>query len=298
MKYWIYIITLVFGLSNLNAQEFECQVKVDAVQTGKLQLSIFDNLEQSLTEFVNQNSWTNNRNLKDHQKIKCSMFVNITSYEDNFFEASIQFQSSRPVFGSDISTPILNINDRSFNFNYTEFQPLNFNPNTFETNLISVVSFYLLTSLGMDADSFEKFGGTEYYQQAQQVASAGQSANASGWSSSGGSGDFNRFNLIRDLISQNFSQFREALYVYHREGLDQMHEDVELGKENIIRALDLLKENNQVRPNSLLVRSFFDAKANEVQLILNGGPEADVAAIKESLYKMAPGQNRVWKEIK
>ena len=298
MKSFIYIFIFVFGLLKLNAQEFQCQVKVDAVQTGKLQLSIFDNLEKSLTEFINQNSWTNQRKLDDHQRISCSMFINIRSYDNDFFEASIQFQSSRPVFGSDISTPILNINDRNFNFNYTEFQPLNFNPNTFETNLISVVSFYLLTTLGMDADSFEEFGGTEYYQQAQQVASAAQSANASGWASRGGSGDFNRFNLIRDLISQNFSQFREALYVYHREGLDQMHEDVELGKEKIIEAINLLEENNQVRPNSLLVRSFFDAKANEVQMIFNGGPKVDVATIKESLYRMAPGQNRIWKEIK
>ncbi len=298
MKKWIYIAFLLIATYISSAQEFICQVKVDAVQTGKLQLSIFDNLEKALDEFVNKNSWTGKQRLEDHQKISCSMFINIRSYDNDFFEASFQFQSSRPVFGSEIATPILNINDRSFNFNYTEFQPLNFNPNTFETNLISVVSFYLLTTLGMDADTFEEFGGTEYYQQAQQVASAAQSANASGWDSRGGSGEFNRFNFIRDLISQNFSQFREAMYVYHRHGLDVMHEDVEMGKEGIIQALDLLKENNQVRPNSLLLRSFFDAKANEVQLILNGGPKVDVAAIKESLYKMAPGQNRVWKEIK
>ncbi|GGE15795.1 type IX secretion system protein PorD [Psychroflexus salis] len=291
------IFVFCFTKTSLNAQEFDCQVVVDAQQTGKLQLTIFDNLEKAIQEFVNQKKWTDKR-FEDHQKLRCSMFILITSYDSDFFTGSIQFQSSRPVFGSDHSTPILNVNDRSFSFRYTEFQPLNFNPNSFETNLMSVIAYYLNTSLGLDADTFEPFGGTAYFEQAQQIANAAQSANASGWGGRGGSGDFNRFNLNRDLLAQNFSRFREALYVYHREGLDIMYEDVDAGKDKIIEAIQLIEEVNKTRPNSALIRSFFDAKAGEIQMILKDGPKRDITRIKESLYKMAPVHNRLWKEIK
>lgn len=279
------------------AQEFNCQVVVDAKQTGKLQLSIFDNLQKALNELVNQQRWTD-KNIKDYQKLDCSIFILITSYESDFFTGSIQFQSSRPVFGTDMSTPILNVNDRSFNFRYIEFQPLNFNPNSFETNVMSVIAFYLYTALGLDADTFMLEGGTSFYEQAQQVATAAQSANASGWGGRGSSGDFNRFNINRDLLSPNFSEFREALYIYHRLGLDVMQKDLEKGKQKIVEAIQLIDSNNNRRPNSSLVRTFFDAKANEIQLILNGGPKVDVVSVKESLYKMAPVHNRIWKEIK
>jgi hypothetical protein len=295
--YFLVVCFLLSSVSRVCAQEFNCQVKVDAKQTGKLQLTIFDNLEKALNELVNQQRWTD-KSIKEHQKIDCSIFILITSYESDFFTGSIQFQSSRPVFGTDMSTPILNINDRSFNFTYTEFQPLNFNPNTFETNVMSVVAFYLYTALGMDADTFTLEGGTAFYEQAQQVASSAQSANASGWGGRGSSGDFNRFNINRDLLSPNFSEFREALYVYHRLGLDVMHNDLEEGKQKIVEAIQLIEANNSRRPNSSLVRTFFDSKANEIQLILNGGPKVDVASVKESLYKMAPVHNRIWKEIK
>lgn len=281
----------------VQGQEFTCQVKIDAKQTGKLQLSIFDNLEKALNELINQQRWTD-KSINDHQKLDCSIFILVTSYESDFFTGSIQFQSSRPVFGTDMSTPILNINDRSFNFTYTEFQPLNFNPNTFETNVMSVVAFYLYTALGMDADTFTLEGGTNFYEQAQQVATSAQSANASGWGGRGSSGDFNRFNINRDLLSPNFSEFREALYMYHRLGLDIMQADLEEGKKKIVESIQLIEANNNRRPNSSLVRTFFDSKANEIQLILNGGPKVDVASVKESLYKMAPVHNRIWKEIK
>lgn len=293
---------LILSLSFLfhfsaKAQEFDCQVVVDAKQTGKLQLTIFDNLEKAIQEFVNQKKWTD-KQYKDHQKLKCSMFILITSYDSDNFTGSIQFQSARPVFGSDYSTPLLNVNDRSFSFRYTEFQPLNFNPNSFETNLMSVIAYYLNTSLGLDADSFEPLGGTAYFEQAQQIANAAQSANAAGWGGRGGSGDFNRFNINRDLLAQNFSSFREALYVYHREGLDVMHEDIEVGKDKIIEALSMIEQVNKTRPNSALIRTFFDAKAGEIQMILKDGPKRDIANTKEALYKMAPVHNKLWKEIR
>lgn len=297
-KIFLLFISFSFLVNfSVHAQEFDCQVVVDAKQTGKLQLTIFDNLEKAIQEFVNQKKWTD-KQYKDHQKIKCSMFILITSYDSDFFTGSIQFQSARPVFGSDHSTPILNVNDKSFSFNYTEFQPLNFNPNSFETNLMSVIAYYLNTSLGLDADTFEPFGGTAYYEQAQQIANAARSANASGWGGRGGSGDFNRFNINRDLLAQNFSSFREALYVYHREGLDVMHEDLEAGKDKVIEALGMIEQVNKTRPNSALIRTFFDSKAGEIQMILKDGPKRDIASIKEALYKMAPVHNQLWKEIR
>lgn len=298
MKKLVYLlmIWMLFQVS-VSAQEFNCQITLDAQQTGQLQLPIFNNLEKAIQEFVNQNKWTN-ESYKDFQKLTCSMFILITSYEGDSFTGSIQFQSSRPVFGADYATPILNVNDRSFSFRYTEFQPLNFNPNSFETNLMSVIAYYLYTSLGLDADTFSLFGGTSYYEQAQEIANAAQSVNASGWGGRGSGTEFNRFNINRDLLAQNFSPLREAFYVYHREGLDVMHEDPEAGKDKVIEALGLIENVNKTRPNAAIVRTFFDAKAGEIQLILKDGPTRDLASIKEALYKMAPVHNRLWKEIR
>ncbi|MGM0636261.1 MAG: DUF4835 family protein [Bacteroidota bacterium] len=297
MQKLFFISALLLSGFFLKAQEFDCNVTVDAKQTGKMQLSIFNSLETALQEFVNGKRWSDINITENHQKINCNIFILITDYDDDRFKASIQFQSSRPIFGSTASTPILNVNDRSFSFDYTENQPLNYNSNTFETNLVSVVAYYLYTALGLDADTFELMSGDQYYEEAQRIVNSARSANANGWSDRGGSSDFSRFNVNRDLLSSSFSDFREALYIYHRKGLDQMHDDVELGKTKIIEALDLIEKNYKARPGASLVRVFFDAKSNEIYQILDDGPKIELQSIIKTLNEIAPVHNRLWKEL-
>jgi len=295
MRIFLFLCVLSCGLHSAVSQEFNATVTIDARQTGQVRLRIFSILEQSLQEFINQTAFTN-ENFSELQKIECSFFITINNFESDRFQANIQVQASRPVFGATIKTPIINIKDEDFNFFYTESQPLIYDVNNFQSNLTSVVSFYLLTILGLEADSLSLNGGTGFYETARQIVNAAQPNAGSGWQAAGIG--FSRFNLNNDLLSQNFAEFRKAFYDYHINGLDVMHSDTKKAKQNILNSIEKLKNVNDSRPNSVLLRVFFDTKAGEIQQILNGGPKLDIAQTKEYLYRIAPVHNTKWRRIK
>lgn len=291
IKYLIFIFLFPFlGTS----QVLEAEVVLDAQQTGRNQLSIFSTLERDLSEFINNTQWTSST-YKPHERIKCSFNVIIQAYDSDNFQATVQVQSSRPVFGSSMNSILLNIKDNDFNFTYKEFEPLNYNPNVFSNNLVSTISFYVYTILGYDADSFIEGGGDEFYEEARKIVNAASQRGGNGWTESGASQS--RFGINRDLLSGNFSNYRKALYVYHRQGLDLMHKDVEKGKENILTAINLISENSKSRPNAALFRIFFDAKSDEIMQILSGGPEMDINSTVSTLNQVAPVHNRKWRRI-
>lgn len=289
--------TLIFFLVSMVtiAQEFNATVTVNAEQTGQTKLSIFKTLEGAVEDLINQTSWTK-RDLEKHEKINCNFFINVTDYNSDYFTATLQVQASRPIFGSTSSTPIFNFKDNQFKFRYTEFQPLDYNPNTYSTNLVSTIAFYVYTILGIDADTFSNQGGKTYHQEAVLIVNTAQQGGEQGWQSS--DGNQSRFRLNADLLSNNFTKFREALYVYHREGLDVMHLDIEEGKNKIIAAIQMLRDVNNNRPNSILIRSFFDAKSDEVKNILSGGPKVSLSEVVSNLRRMAPLYNAKWSAIK
>jgi len=270
-------------------------ITIEAQQTGRTQLSIFKTLEGALEEFLNSSEW-GNENLPRNQRIDASFFITVKSYSSNNFRGTIQVQSSRPVYGSAMTTPVFNFKDNQFNFTYEEHQPLNFNPNSYENNLVSTLSFYMYVILGLDADTFSPEGGGEYFAQADQIANLAQQGGSSGWSS--GSGQNSKYELNSQLNSSNYRDFHQALYQYHRLGLDVMHEDLEEGKTNVVEALELLNTVNRTRPNTLLIRSFFDAKAGEVSSIFSGGPEIELDEVIQNLNNMAPTYSSEWNNLK
>jgi hypothetical protein len=293
MKHLFVFFSIFFSLQ-LCAQEFNGTVTIDARQTGQIRLRVFKILEESLEEFINQTAFTD-ENFTELQKIECSFFITINSFDSDNFSGNIQVQASRPVFGGVTKTSLLNVRDQDFNFFYTENQPLIYDVNNYQSNLTSVVSFYLLTILGLDADSFSLNGGTNFHQLARQIVNAAQPNAGAGWQQTGIG--FSRFNLNNDLLSQNFDRFREVFYDYHRKGLDLMHKDVNEAKQNILNCIEGLKEVNDQRPNSVLMRVFFDTKAGEIQQILSGGPKLNIAQTKEYLYRIAPVHNNKWRKI-
>lgn len=297
MKKITVFFLLFFSLSTfVDAQELEASVTIDAEQTGKTQLSIFKTLETAIEDFINNNSWTD-LDLEEREKINCNFFIRVKSYESGDFNASLQIQSSRPIYGSTTSTPVMNYKDDAFGFSYSEFEPLDYTPNSFESNLVSTISFYVYTILGLDADTFAPEGGTPYFQEARRIVNTAQGNNIPSWESASGGNSKSRYNLNDALLSSNFSDFRQAMYLYHRKGLDVMHKDVKEGKENIIQAISLLNKVNSVRPNSFLLRTFFDAKANEIEQILSGGPSVSLKEVVNNLNNMAPTHSDNWKNI-
>lgn len=290
------LITIFFLMSLVGkAQELNCQVVVNAEQTGQANTQVFKTLQNSLNEFINQTRWTN-KQFEPQERIDCSMYININDYDTNSFSGSIQVQSSRPVFGSTMVSPVFNFNDQQFNFEYTEYEPLQYNPTEFKSNLVSVVTFYVYTILGLDADTFEEQGGTEYYEEANQIVNAAQQGGNAGWKVT--DGNKSRYRLNADLLSNSFSGYRKALYDYHRNGLDLMHMSPAEGKKGVATAILDLERMSERRPNSLLVRTFFDAKADEVEHIFSGGPSVQIKEVLEALNTMAPTMSEKWGNIR
>ena len=159
----ILFFILFFSFSVVNSQELNCEVTVNSDKVGATNNQVFKTLQKSLMDFVNKTTWTE-QEYKPNEKINCSMFITINSFDSNQFEATIQVQSSRTIYNSTYSSPMLNINDKDFNFNYTEFENLLFNPNSFDSNLVSVIAFYSYLIIGTDAESFEPDGGNPYFQ--------------------------------------------------------------------------------------------------------------------------------------
>ncbi|MUU76849.1 type IX secretion system protein PorD [Winogradskyella endarachnes] len=277
------------------AQELNCSVSVIAQLTGNENDLVFKTLEKQLTEFINNTKWTN-KVFKPNERINCSMLINVTENNNDTFSATLQVSSSRPVFNSTYSSPIYNYNDKDFNFQYLEFQNLVFNENQFESNLVSVLSFHVYMILGMDADSFELKGGDDYFKQAQTIAGYSQQLSGQGWKLEDGLQS--RFALIDNLMSPSYSGMRSAMYKYHIEGLDIMNENQKEGKNQIILVLDELKKVHSVRPNSYLMRVFFDAKADEMTDILSGGPTLNTADAIDTLNRIAPMYSQKWRNIK
>lgn len=288
------VLFMLFGAGCLSAQELNCQVVLNTEQTGQSNLSVFRTLERSLSEFINRTSWTD-QDPQNHERIDCSMFITINSFEGESFSGTIQVQSSRPVYGSTFVTPVFNFNDEQFAFNYREFQPLNYSRNSFSSNLVSVVAFYAYTIIGLDADTFAQEGGTPYFQEANQIVMNAQQSGNTGWG--GNDGNRSRYRLNTDLLSNAFAGYRTALYEYHRLGLDEMHRDQEKAKNSIVGALEKLEHINARRANALLLRTFMDAKADELTQILSGGPPIDHPRLKEILNTIAPRYSRNWNRL-
>jgi hypothetical protein len=178
-----------------------------------------------------------------------------------------------------------------------EYAPFFYNDNQYENNLISIITYYVYVFLGMDAASFELNGGDQYFREAQQIANLAQgNSRAPGWSPNDGL--ISRFRLTDDLMLDTYAEFHEVMYKYHREGMDKFAEDPKQAKQTIIDAVSLFKDMNDRRPNSFLLRSFFDAKADELKNIFSGGPAVNTADFKSTLQRLSPTNASKWREIK
>lgn len=295
MYKWLGLLLIMISFS-VKAQELNCNVKVNFERITDANPQIFKTLERALNDFVNNTRWTT-RDFERNERIECSMFINVSAYDSNAFTATLQVQSSRPIFNSTYSSPILNFNDKDFSFRYTEGENLYFNPNSFDSNLVAVIAYYANVIIGMDADSYMKNSGTPYYQTAQSLASLAAGSGYKGWSQQDG-GNQNRHFLITDLLSNTFTPFRESLYEYHFGALDMMADDQKLGKEKAIASLKTLAKVQNVRPNALLTRAFFDAKSDEIVSMFSGGPMVATTELLDVLNRISPMNSSKWSKIK
>lgn len=276
------------------AQELDCKVVVDYSKITNANNQIFKNLEVALNDFVNKTNWTD-RKFQQNEKISCAMIIVLNEYNSNNFSASIQVQSSRPVYNSSYVSPVLNINDKDFNFKYIEFENINYNPNSFDSNLVSTLAFYANLIIGMDAETFVANSGTDYFNIAQNIVSVAAQSGYKGWSQS--DGNQNRFFIINDILSPTFRPFRQTMTDYHT-SLDGMTKDVKNAKLSVEKSIQDFGSIFSLRPNALVTRLFFDAKSDEIISIFSGGPAIPISELVNTLNKISPLNSAKWSQIK
>ena len=288
-------ILVSLSLPKTTAQELNAQFVVNADLVNQTNQQIFKTLERSLNEFINSQSWTN-QDFFPQEKITCSFVLNLSNYNASKFDGTLQIQSQRTIFYSNYDSPVLNILDKDISFTYQEFQPLFFSPAVYESNLVSIISFYIYIILGINSDSLEFKGGDPYFEQAQRIVNLSQQSGAIGWKQN--DSNRNRFWLSDTMRSNTFREYREVIYTYHRKGLDLMIENPIEAKKNVVNALLSLENLYNRRPNAMLLQMFFDAKADEIVSLFSDGPEVDFDGVLKVLKKIAPFYQPQWKQIK
>lgn len=297
-KLFVLSFCLIFAAS-LYSQEFIARVSVDYSQVPSSNTQVYTTLERSLNDFINATKWTD-KQYKTHEKIEANFLVIITEKEGNSFKARLQIQSRRPVFNSTYYSPILNFQDNSFSFNYTENEEIIFNPRRFSNkNLSDVIAFYVFYILGMDADTFKQEGGTSYFKTSQTIANNASSSQFGGWNEM--DGNKSRASLINNVLKNDNKTLRALYYQYHRNGLDQMSENETKAKNAIGNALSSLKFYE--RGNYALfypLDIFFQAKKDEIGKIFGGGmmSSVNITAVKETLSSLSPTNKEIWNNLK
>jgi hypothetical protein len=288
-----------FGISSnlLLAQDVEASVSVIHPKVQITNTQIFTSLQNSILQFVNQRLWCEDK-FSPIERIKMNILIDITKYDMNTyqFEGTIQIQSTRPVYGSTYSTVMFNQLDNDFNFQYQEFQAMEYQPNANVYNLTGILGFYVNTIIGIYYDSYSPEAGSPFYLKAREILNASQSIG--GWRPNDGQSLKNRYYLIDNLTSERYNSIRKALLQYHLNGLDYMHKDVNKGRDEIYKALESFQELTRMFPNSMLIKVFFNAKYKELIEIFKGAPAAEQLKAMELLSRMDPANKSFYDKIK
>ncbi|WP_440122069.1 DUF4835 family protein [Tenacibaculum sp. Ill] len=295
MRKFFFILFLLLVTFSSYSQELNATVIINSDKVQSSNKQVYQTLQKALTEFINDKQWTN-RNFKQQERINCAFNIIINEQNGSNFSATLQVQSTRPVYNSTYATPVLNINDTNFNFRYNEFDPLIYNPTIYESNLISTIAFYVYTILGVDADTFALKGGENYLKQAENIMLLAQSNGESGWQNQ--VGKQNRFALIDNLLSSKFSVLRSIYYNYHRNGFDNFADNKNSAKEAIEKSvLDLDKLHN-ITIGNYMIRVFLDAKGDEIVNVFSDGVTSrNQSQMITVLNKIAPTYKDKWKNL-
>lgn len=268
-RLFFFFIISVFATTGLHAQELNCTCTINSTQITTSDRGIFRDMKASIEQFMNSRKWSGDA-YKSHEKIRCNLLMTITKMPSiGNFAASLQVQSARPVFNTDYSSLTFNFADRDFEFEYIESLPLEFNDNTYTTNLTSMLAVYAYLIIGVDYDSFIELGGTPYFQRALAVVNNAQQSNRAGWEPLGS--NRSRYWIVENYNNSQMTEMRRAFYSYHRLGLDNFGKDPDKSREVILRGLREVKKVRDVNPTSILVVSFFDAKSKELANLFSTG---------------------------
>lgn len=279
-----------------NSQELNARITVNSDKIQGTNKSVFTTLQTSLTEFVNNRKWTD-ATFAVNERIDCSMTIIVNEQNDNTFSAEIQVQSRRPVYNSSYTTTLFNFRDTQFDFEYVEFEQLEFTGTSLTSNLTATIVYYIYIILGLDFDSFSPLGGKVYFEQAQQIVNMAQSQGTwNGWKAF--DGNQNRHALITALTDNTSENFRNMWYTYHRKGLDEMAANPDRGRTTIIETLPLLEEVYKTRPTSVILQVYADTKLDELMSIYSKATSQEKQSALKLLSNIFPTQTKRLEALK
>ncbi|MDD4148590.1 MAG: DUF4835 family protein [Bacteroidales bacterium] len=294
-KILLLFFVLFVSLSAFN-QELDCRIQINHSKLqGTTNDKLFQSLQQGLYEFINNQNWTNHVYTRD-ERIECNIFISIESQiSSDEFNAKIQVSSSRPVYGVSYLSPLFNHMDNNFQFKYVEFEPIEFNENTFTNNLTSVIAYYCYIIIGMDYDSFGSSAGTPYFQKAEKIVQNAQAAQEKGWKAYE---DLkNRYWLVENLLNSQYSSMRDFMYTYHRLGMDKMADKPNEGRASIEQALDDLKNVHRRKPGSFLMTLYTTAKGDEIINVFSEGFPDEKARVYNIMKEVDPANSSKYEKI-
>lgn len=295
MKKLMIIITqvLLFAFFEVNAQELSCRIQVNTAQIQGTDKTIYDNFNRSVESFINTTQWSNLQ-LRNNEKIECSMVFIFKSSEGDQHTCELQIQAIRPVYGTTLTTSLLNMREE-IKFEYSENKVLNYNESVIDDNLTATLAFWSYIILGLDFDSFSNLGGTPFYLKAKEIANMAQGSLGESWA---GQEDKNHWGWINALSDENQTALRQLAYEYHRLGLDEMHKDAEKGRAQITQAITRLKVAKQLKPRSPLLANFLDSKSDELINIYSKSTVQEKNNIYNLLTEIYPASSNRLQGIK
>ena len=267
-------------------QDLNARVQVVSPKIQSTNKRIFQTLETAMKDFLNGRKWSAD-NILPQERIDCNFVLNITSWDGSSnFSGELQVQSSRPVYNSSYMTTLININDKDIDFTYTEGQIIDYTDQNYQSNLSSIMAFYAYIIVGMDYDTFSRFGGTPYFLAAQNVVTNAQSGGSKGWKAFDGT--INRYCLAENLNNKLYQQLRSFMYDYHRNGLDVMTDNPGKGMKVIAGLLPSLSGVDRQRLGSMLPLVFFTAKSDELVSLFTKANTQDRLAAMNILSQADP----------
>lgn len=299
MRRIVYLLTFIALPFMANAQELQAKITINHNQIQGTDASVFEQLQQSLEQFVNERQWTNLQ-FQKNERIVCNFNITVTKYDQstNHFTCNALIQANRPVYNSAYTTTLYNNKDANFDFQFAPFDQWNYNDETVDNQLTALFAYYAYLIIGLDLDSFAPMGGEDVLQLCMNLANNAQNLDYPGWKAF--ENDRNRFAIINDYLDGAMQPFRQLQYDYYRTGLDEMANNVERGRTNISTALENdLKKCHEDKPLSLLPQIWTDYKRDELANIYQGkGTQKEKETVYDILFSINASQNTAWDKIK
>jgi hypothetical protein len=273
----LFLLLVLLAARPARAQEINALVQVTAENVPITDRSLLQQLQNDMQTFLNNRAFTS-QTYRPEERINCRLFVGINKIPENgLYEATARIVTTRPVYGTGYETNMLSFVDKNWVFRYTPQTPIDYSENAFVGNLSSLLSFYAYLIIGMDQDSFSRLGGSPYYDRARNILNNAASQSTTnepdkGWKDAESN---NRYWLLNNLQDPQLEVMRSGSYAYYRQGLDVFITKPDEARTSIYSALQGLQQAAIRRPGTLLARSFFTAKAQEITDIFRTTPDAE-----------------------